>query len=570
MTWPFTTASLAPPKAPTSIMRTPPSTTSPSRSPTGRSHRQRHLHHRCRRCRRDPRQPRPRRHRPGQGHGRRERGQRHPGRHGCRQRPHGHGLTFALTDDAGGRFAIDPPAARSGRRRDAAGLRDRHPARRHRPGLRPAIHRHRHPHDRIGDLDDTPANGAPGHRSAGDTVDENAAVTPWSAPSPPAIPMPRLHLRAHRRCRRPLRHRRRERPDHRRRRPLLDYETATQHNVTVEVTDRTASATAPPSPSMSAMSTRPPTGAVIAGLSGDKVDENAADDTVVGTVAASDPDGDGLTFALTDDAGGRFAIDATTARSPSPRRAARLRDRDPAQRHGRGHRPGRPQRQRHLHHRCRRCRRTARGARHRQPERGPGRRERGRRHRGRHGRRRRSRWRWADLRAHRRCRRPLRHRSATARSPSPTARCWTTRPRPSTTSPSRSPTRTASATAPPSPSLSAMSTRPTRRPSIAGLSGTRSTRTRPTTPWSARWPPAIPMATGSPSPHRRCRRPLRHRCQRPDHRRRTARCWITRRDPAQRHGRGHRPGRPQRQRHLHHRCRRCRRDAATRRPRSPA
>ena len=60
------------------------------------------------------------------------------------------------------------------------------------------------------------------------------------------------------------------------------------------------------------MSTNPPTRRPsIAGLSGDQVDENAADDTVVGTVAASDPDGDGLTFALTDDAGGRFAIDAS-------------------------------------------------------------------------------------------------------------------------------------------------------------------------------------------------------------------------------------------------------------------
>ncbi len=48
---------------------------------------------------------------------------------------------------------------------------------------------------------------------------------------------------------------------------------------------------------------------VIGSLSGDQVDENAADDTVVGRVAASDPDADGLTYSLTDDAGGRFAID---------------------------------------------------------------------------------------------------------------------------------------------------------------------------------------------------------------------------------------------------------------------
>ena len=41
--------------------------------------------------------------------------------------------------------------------------------------------------------------------------------------------------------------------------------------------------------------------------------EDAASGTVIGTVTASDPDaGDSLTFALTDDAGGRFAIDETT------------------------------------------------------------------------------------------------------------------------------------------------------------------------------------------------------------------------------------------------------------------
>ncbi len=33
---------------------------------------------------------------------------------------------------------------------------------------------------------------------------------------------------------------------------------------------------------------------------------------MVGTVAASDPDADSLTYSLTDDAGGRFAIDAAT------------------------------------------------------------------------------------------------------------------------------------------------------------------------------------------------------------------------------------------------------------------
>jgi uncharacterized protein len=44
------------------------------------------------------------------------------------------------------------------------------------------------------------------------------------------------------------------------------------------------------------------------------VDENAPAGTLVGTVSADDPDGDGLTYSLTDDAGGRFAVDPVTGR----------------------------------------------------------------------------------------------------------------------------------------------------------------------------------------------------------------------------------------------------------------
>jgi Ca2+-binding RTX toxin-like protein len=48
-------------------------------------------------------------------------------------------------------------------------------------------------------------------------------------------------------------------------------------------------------------------------FSGNAVYENAATGVVVGTVSATDPDaGDTLTYALLDDAGGRFAIDPTT------------------------------------------------------------------------------------------------------------------------------------------------------------------------------------------------------------------------------------------------------------------
>jgi VCBS repeat-containing protein len=52
-----------------------------------------------------------------------------------------------------------------------------------------------------------------------------------------------------------------------------------------------------------------PTGLVI---SDDIVDENLPAGTVVGTISASDADGDILTYVLVDDAGGRFALDPST------------------------------------------------------------------------------------------------------------------------------------------------------------------------------------------------------------------------------------------------------------------
>lgn len=52
---------------------------------------------------------------------------------------------------------------------------------------------------------------------------------------------------------------------------------------------------------------------VAALAAGGSIDENGLDGTVVGTVVADDPDsGDSLTYSLSDDAGGRFAIDSTT------------------------------------------------------------------------------------------------------------------------------------------------------------------------------------------------------------------------------------------------------------------
>lgn len=91
---------------------------------------------------------------------------------------------------------------------------------------------------------------------------------------------------------------------------LLDYETATSHSVVVRVTDQ-AGLTLDKSFTLSVTNiNEAPAGAT---LTGGSVAENATNGTVVGTVAGSDPDaGSTLTYALTDDAGGRFSIDASS------------------------------------------------------------------------------------------------------------------------------------------------------------------------------------------------------------------------------------------------------------------
>jgi Ca2+-binding RTX toxin-like protein len=64
----------------------------------------------------------------------------------------------------------------------------------------------------------------------------------------------------------------------------------------------------PPSPPV-----QPNQAPVIVELSASAVVENAAEGTIVGVVSANDPDaGDVLTYALVDDAGGRFTIDAAS------------------------------------------------------------------------------------------------------------------------------------------------------------------------------------------------------------------------------------------------------------------
>ena len=95
---------------------------------------------------------------------------------------------------------------------------------------------------------------------------------------------------------------------------LLDYETATSHNITVRVTDQggltfdkvfTIALT-----DVDESANHAPNNAT---LTGGTFAENAANGTAVGTIAGTDPDvGATLTYSLTDSAGGRFAINATT------------------------------------------------------------------------------------------------------------------------------------------------------------------------------------------------------------------------------------------------------------------
>jgi Ca2+-binding RTX toxin-like protein len=90
----------------------------------------------------------------------------------------------------------------------------------------------------------------------------------------------------------------------------LDYETAAAHSIGVRVTDAGGlSAIGAFTVGVADVNEAP----TVLDLSSARVVEGVPDGTVVGTVAAADPDaGDTLTYALTDDADGRFAIDPTT------------------------------------------------------------------------------------------------------------------------------------------------------------------------------------------------------------------------------------------------------------------
>ncbi len=88
----------------------------------------------------------------------------------------------------------------------------------------------------------------------------------------------------------------------------LDFEDAASHQVTVEVSDGSNTTSQAFTINLGDANEAPE--AVT--LSNNTVGENASDGTVIGSVSASDPEGASLTYALSDDAGGRFQIDATT------------------------------------------------------------------------------------------------------------------------------------------------------------------------------------------------------------------------------------------------------------------
>ena len=88
---------------------------------------------------------------------------------------------------------------------------------------------------------------------------------------------------------------------------MLDYEKAASQYVTVKVTDSGGNTYAETFTIALVDVNEAP---IDLSLSGNTVAENAANGTTVGTVTATDPDaGDTATYALIDNAGGRFAID---------------------------------------------------------------------------------------------------------------------------------------------------------------------------------------------------------------------------------------------------------------------
>jgi len=92
---------------------------------------------------------------------------------------------------------------------------------------------------------------------------------------------------------------------------LLDFETATSHQIVVQVSDGTDVSS---ETFTIAVINAAPTAPADTDAAANTVSEDAVNGTVVAglAIAATDPNGGTLTYSLTDDAGGRFAIDAAT------------------------------------------------------------------------------------------------------------------------------------------------------------------------------------------------------------------------------------------------------------------
>ena len=95
----------------------------------------------------------------------------------------------------------------------------------------------------------------------------------------------------------------------------LDYEAASQLQITVRVSD-VRGGTQDRSFTITLRDANDAPGAIA--LSGTQVTENVARGTVVGTLSASDQDGDALSYSLIDTAGGRFALRGTQIVTAGP------------------------------------------------------------------------------------------------------------------------------------------------------------------------------------------------------------------------------------------------------------
>ncbi|WP_194792938.1 cadherin domain-containing protein [Caenimonas koreensis] len=90
----------------------------------------------------------------------------------------------------------------------------------------------------------------------------------------------------------------------------LDFESATSHSITVRASDGTGYSE---QTFTIAVANAPPSAAADVDATTNFIAENAANGTAVGiTASSSDPHGGTVTFSLADNAGGRFAIDAST------------------------------------------------------------------------------------------------------------------------------------------------------------------------------------------------------------------------------------------------------------------